>query len=351
MNANIAKGLLILLVIVDHNNFSRGVFPGFLEGFAFHVMGFMTLPFLRPALPLDRHFGQYLFRLYHPFFVMVTGLALIVAVIDHVPALAQLRLWALSLYSGNADVLKQTTHMYMLWYLPSFVALVALRTGIEHVGAVGKTLALVLLCALHPAIGPVADAIQDFLPLGLLPALYVVPLAYLAALVHGSLLMRLPRTAALAASAAVYVAIKTLQMRAGLHNEVGFAEVAGYDKPLALLLNDLEAVTGVWMVFQLARFDLGRFVETAGKYSLQMYLFHAFVAAGVSKVLVIVFNDVGVMTLFCVSFVLSSVLALAVSRYLGEQALVKRLMFPRSVAELAGALRLPPVRAARGQQR
>jgi len=348
MNPNVVKGLLVLLVAVDHNDFSRSVFPGFLYGFTFHVMGFMTLPFLRPAPLPDRAFGQYLFRLYWPFFVMLSVLALAVALLTPVSPSQQLQGWALSAYSGNSNVLKQTTHMAMLWFLPSFVALVALRSGIDHIGRGGKLLAVVALCALHPLIGIAPERIENYLPLGLLPALYMVPLALAIVWGHVHLLAKLPRLAGLALTVLVYALVKSLQMRAHLYNEVGFSLVADYTAPLALLINDLEAVTGVWMVFQLGRFNLGSLIETAGRYSLQVYLFHAFIAALIYKVLIKTMSETPVVVLFCVSFALTAVLATLLGRFLAEQRTIRRLLFPRTTTELAAALRWPPLAAQGG---
>ena len=228
--------------------------------------------------------------------------------------------------------------MAMLWFLPSFVALVALRTGIEHISPTGKVLAIVALCAIHPLIGVAPERIQNYLPLGLLPALYMVPLALISVWGHVHLLQRLPRTAGLALTVLVYASVKSMQMDANLYNEVGFAVVADYTQPLALLLNDLEAVTGVWMVFQLGRFSLGQLIDTAGKYSLQVYLFHAFVAALIYKLLINIASGTHPAVLFCVSFALTAVLATLLGRFLAEQGTIRRLLFPRTTTELAEAL-------------
>jgi len=344
MNPNVVKGLLVLLVVVDHNDFSRGVFPGFLYGFSFHVVGFMTLPFLRPAPALDRNFGQYLFRLYYPFLVIATVLSLAVALLAPVSPLHQLENWALALYSGNSGAVKQATHMAMMWFLPSFVALVALRTGLGHLGRGGKLFAIAALCAIHPLIGIAPERIENYLPLGILPALYMVPLALVAAWGHVRL-MKLPRGAGLVLTVLVYALVKSVQMSAHLYYEVGFAIVADYTQPFALLVNDLESITGVWMVFQLGRFSFGSLVETAGKYSLQVYLFHAFIAAVIYKLLAGAASGMPPVVPFCVSFALTAVLATLLARFLAEQRTIRRLLFPRTTAELAAALHWPTLGA------
>jgi fucose 4-O-acetylase-like acetyltransferase len=341
MNPNIVKGLLILLVMVDHNDFARSVIPGFLLGFSFHVLGFLTLPFLRPAAALDRRLLQYAFRLYHPFFVLTTVLSLVVLFITPVTFPQQCRLWLLSLYSGNFSLLKDSTHMSMLWYLPSFVSLVVLRAVIEHMGKAAKWAILAALVILHPFIGLAPDGLADFLPLGLLPVLYAIPLCYLAAAVHDRLLMRWSRIAAVGASVALLSVVKYLQIRANLPNELGAAAVADYTQPYALLINDLEAVAGVWMIFQLGRLQLGSFIEVAGKYSLQVYCFHAFMAAAIYKTMVRTLGSWDALPLFLMSVALTAVISVVVCRYLAERPWFRRVMFPRDTGELRQALRFP----------
>jgi fucose 4-O-acetylase-like acetyltransferase len=343
MNMNTLKGILIILVILDHNDFVRSIFPRFLDGFSFHVLGFMALPFLRPAQPLDRDFLQYLFRLYHPFLVITTAMALVVALLGQAGPALQFERWALALYSGNSDILKQVTHMALLWFLPSFVSMVALRGVIEHAGQGGKAAAIALLCVLHLFIGTVAHRIDNYLPLGLLPALYVIPLAYLAVAIHRRVFARMPRGAALAASCALLAAAKYAQMRMGLHNEIGFGDVADYTQPYALALNDLEAVTGVVMLFQASRFGFGRLVETCGRYSIQVYLFHAYVALGVTTAVLKLTPGAGPVAHFAISFAITVPVSAAVARFMAGQKLVKRLMFPRTTGELFGTGPARPV--------
>ena len=337
MNLNLLKGILVLLVVMDHNEFSRSLFPGFLEGFSFHVVGFLMIPFLRPAVPWSRYYLNYLFRLYFPFLLIVTLMAIVVAWLKPITAQEQAWLWLHALYSGNSAILKQVTDMALLWFLPSFISLVTLRTAIDNSSRAGKATAIALLCLAHLFVGAVARDIEHYLPLGLLPAVYVVPLAYLGVLLHRQVYERMTVPAALLVSTIIFVAAKYAQMRAGLHAEVGFAVVADYRTPLALLLNDLEAVTGVLMLFQVARVRLGGWLGLCGKYSLQVYLFHAFVALLVYKGLLRVGAGWPVAALFTVSMLVTVVLTVPLARFLAEQPLVRRLLFPRSPADLLGS--------------
>ena len=345
MNLNFLKGLLIILVIVDHNEYSRSLFPGFLLGLTFHVVGFMTIPFLKaPAAPGTRAFGNYLFRLYYPFLLVACGLWLVVTLTEATPLPERLGMLALALYSGNADLLKATVHMGLLWFLPSFISVVVVRASMESARPAFKLAALAVLLAVHPFIGTFAKAVQDYLPMGLLPALYIIPLAYAGGCLHRSCFERLPAGAAILVSCALYVAIKAVQMSLGLDNEVGFASVADYTRPLALLVNDLEAVSGTLMLFQLARCSFQGIIEATGKYSMQMYLMHAFVALGIFKLLQALAPEAPPLLPFAGSVLATLLVTLGISVGVMRSAWLKRLIFPRDPAELAGRLQAGSVK-------
>lgn len=347
MNQNVLKGIFIVLVIIDHNDFARGVIAPFLKGMGFHVMGFLMIPFLRPAPAWNREFAHYLFRLYYPYFVMVTALSIFVAFLTPVTPAEQVGRWVHSLYSGHSGILKETTHMALLWFLPSFFSLVLLRTWIEHVGGKFKFLAIGVLWVAHPLIGPIAMATRDYLPLGLLPAIYVLPLAYLGIALHRILLQPLGAVSAIGLSAMLFFLIKAIQINFGFDNEIGFVAVADYRDPFELLINDAEAITGVLMVFQISRLrwerlQLGRVLEMIGKYSLQMYLFHAFVALLVYKLTMLAIGETTLLVLFGLSLLTTILLTLPLARFAAKQPLIRRSLFPRSLHEL---MRPPRVQA------
>jgi|GEM_PF-1330393 len=335
MNQNLLKGMFILLVVMDHNDLARSIIPGFLKGFGFHVMGFMMIPFLRPAGPLDRRFMQYLFRLYYPYLLIVTLMSVIVAVITPVPAQVQAGRWALALYSGNSDIVKEAAHMALLWFLPSFIALIILRTCLENVAAWLKAAGLLAAWLVHPFIGSLAPAIQDYLPLGLLPALYVLPLAYLGIFLHQTCFAKLGATNALMQSGVIFILVKACQMHFGYTNEIGFAAVAGAGNWPALLCNDAEAVSGVLMLFQASRFPLGRLIEAFGKHSLQVYLLHAFVALAIYRLALIVgLLSVSVPLAFALTLAATALLTLALAKAIMALPRIRRFFFPQSWQDL-----------------
>jgi fucose 4-O-acetylase-like acetyltransferase len=337
MNLDFLKGLLIILVVVDHNEFSRALFPGFLLGMTFHVVGFMTIPFLKPAPPVwTRQFADYAFRLYYPFLLLTCAMWALVTVMGSAPLMERLGVLGIALYSGNADMLKVATQMGLLWFLPSFISVVLLRGILGRCGTAWRVAGIALLLALHLVIGAVAKSIQDYLPLGLLPALYMVPLAYAGAALHRHAFERMGAATATLLALALFAAVKTLQMQLGLDNEVGFASVADYRHPLALLVNDMEAVFGTLMLFQFSRWKLAGLVAACGKYSMQVYLFHAFVALGIYKALLLIAPEGAPLVLFLVSVLLTVLLTLGLAWLVMRVPLLTRLIFPRSPQALLG---------------
>lgn len=336
MNLNILKGLLILTVIFDHNDFSRGLFAEFLRGMSFHVVGFLAIPFLREALkPVSARTANYVFRLYYPFFLWTLGMSLLVTLTGTQPWGVRLQATALALYSGHFYALKAAAGMGLLWYLPSFISLVLLHGVIEGQGRTGKAVLIALLVALHGVLGPVAVRIQDYLPLGLLPALYAIPMCYLVVLCHRRLYERLPVAPAVLLALAVFAVFKWLQMRWHLPYELGAMEVPGYGAWREMLVDDLEGVTGALLLFQAARIPLGKLLAAFGEVSLQVYLIHPFIGLVIARTLMhtpLVAQPVAVLV---VSMGLTAGIALALVRALMASP-IKRFLFPRDAAELTG---------------
>lgn len=342
MNLNFLKGLLIILVIADHNEFTRALFPEFFRGLTFHVVGFMTIPFLRPPMRVaSAQFAAYAFRLYYPFLLAACALWLVVTLTEAAPLAERLGLLAAVLYSGNADLLKRVLHMGLLWFLPSFLALVTLRNLIDTSAVRVRQAALVLLLVAHVWIGMAAPAIEDFLPLGVLPALYMIPLAYAGVALHRKLFEPLGAARALVLATLAFVAVKALQMHLHLNNEVGFAQVADVRNLGALLVNDLEAVTGTLMLFQAARLNLAGLVAACGKVSLQIYLFHAFVALALYRLLMLAMPQLAPAWLFVLSMSATILLTLALAMLVMRLPLLRRLLFPHSLADLRGRASAP----------
>ncbi|HJV74487.1 MAG TPA: acyltransferase family protein [Noviherbaspirillum sp.] len=337
MNSDLVKGILIALVIIDHNDFSHELFPQFLNGFSFHVLAFLALPFVRSTPPLSlltlqKHF----YRLYYPFLVVAVTTGIVFCVhsghsfADEALALSQ------ALYSGNADSLKRATNMGLLWFLPSLFSLMVIKGVLEAAPMVLRQTLLAGIFIVHFVIGIIALRAQDYLPLGLLPALYVVPLVYTVAIVHLRVLCPLRRELALLAVIILFILVKYAQIKMDLFQEIGFSQVADYRSPTALFVNDLEGIFGTLLVFQLGRFSLFRWIETVGKHSLPIYLFHAFIG----RILYVAVASQALITSPLLCFIVTAMLTLILSTKLAQLLMriqfLRQLLFPDNRAELPG---------------
>jgi hypothetical protein len=339
MNQNIAKGLLIILVIFDHNEYAHRLLPEFLSGFTFHVLGFFSLPFLRQAEMLNlaaikRMFYSYLF----PYIWMVCGLALITSTLQHTFTIAAVTRTLHAIYSGDALTLKAATQMSLLWFLPSFFSLMFLRGLFTVISERARYIIFFAIFSLHFWLGFVPAEYRAYFPLGILAALYSLPNIALVVFLNESLLKKLNPSLALILIIVSFTLIKWVQIRWGLYQELGFLELASFRNPLDLLVNDAEAILGALLVFQLARFSLGEWIALCGKFSLQIYLFHAFFAFAIYK-LSLAFMHTDTMSLLVLSIALTVTLTTLSVQYVFKYPTIRRICFPKSFDELRSPIR------------
>lgn len=343
MNQNSLKGLLIILVIFDHNEYAHQLFPDFLRGFSFHVLGFFTLPFLREADSINlARLRKMFFSYLYPFLWFAGGMSILTLFLKSrsssvglggMPSemLSQLlSQMLLALYSGNAILLKGATGMSLLWFLPSFFSLMVIRALLAGRNNFQQILAWLCLFSIHPLISLLPPSTQVSIPLGLLPALYAIPLIMLLVIFQRHIYEKLPTTYAIFLSALLFSAIKYLQIQMNLTQELGFVDVANYQNWRALLVNDLEGIFGVLMIFQLARYDLSALINACGKYSLQLYLFHAFIALMIYRLLEKYFTGTHSGFLLLVSMLTTIVISLGFVAQLMKIHRLQNLLFPKN---------------------
>lgn len=337
MNQNVIKAVLILLVMFDHNEYAHQLFPLFLTGFAFHVLGFLALPLLRPAPALDWDYvGKIVCRYYYPFLLIVCAMAALTMVTQTGVSMAAAGRLLLALYSGNNDALKNATQMALLWFLPSLLSLLLLRAFIDARGPALRRICLLVLLAAHLVIGPIAPLIRDYLPLGLLPAVYALPLCYLLVWLNTHCSARLGPLAGVLLTGLVFVAVKAAQMAAGLSQELGFALVSDYRSLSALLLNDLESVCGALMLFQAARLRLPALLAWGGQHTLPVYLIHPFVALVVYRLCEKGLPQVGQGSKFVLSMLATMIISMGLAHGLMRMGWVRRFVFPGDAETLLG---------------
>jgi fucose 4-O-acetylase-like acetyltransferase len=333
MNQNVVEGFLIILVMFDHNEYAHQLFPIALQGFAFHVLGFLALPFLRPPEAASKtYFQKILFRYYYPFFLITCAMGILTMVMTGNLSWSGFENLSLALYSGNDAILKTVTQMALLWFLPSFLSVLLIRTFLGNHSGFLQRLTLVFIVIAHFFIADVAIQIRNYLPLGLLPAIYAIPLCYIAVFFNKTICRLLAPIPAAIISVCVFLVVKYFQMRLGLSQELGFAEVSDYADPLGLLVNDLEAVSGVLMLFQIARLKLPAFLKKCGDNSLQVYLIHPFIALLVFKSLEKLAPQANPMMLLFISLLPTIWLSVISAKIIMRKKLSRRFLFPKDYA-------------------
>lgn len=331
MNQHVLKGLLIILVILDHNEYARDLFPQFLNGFSFHVIGFFALPFLRPLQSFGKNTLEKLsFAYFYPYVWFVCGMALITSIVSGKSLIASIPNLLLAIYSGNAFVLKDVTRMSLLWFLPSFVSLLLIRNLVFESQKNVKTFLILLFLLMHVGIGYIGGRNSYYVPMGLLSAAYAFPLITIIIYLHKELLAKLKREQAILISSVALILSKYWQIHMGLHQELAFVVVSDFRDMAAIMANDLEAITGTLFLFQISRLNMGRLIEIIGRNSMQVYLFHAFVALLIFKLIEVTPNTTPVEIKFLLSMVLTTAVTSFIAQIVMKNSVSSKLLFPRN---------------------
>lgn len=335
MNQNIIKGFLILLVIFDHNEFAHVAFHGFLSGHGFHVVGFMVLPFLRPAGKFNSEFFKRIFfRYYYPFLIISVLMASLVAVINSTPFEISMKNLIIALYSGSSDALKTSTNMSLLWYLPSFISVLILKTALGDINRPLQIGLFFILFFLHFFVGILPREIHNYLPLGILPAIYIFPLAYIITNINNQYFMMLSPSISSFVLTIIFILVKSWQITLGSFEKIGYAVVASIAEPAALISNDLESIIGVLLIFQFSRLKFLSFIDRAGKNSLQVYLFHPFLALIIFKLSTYFYSSQYLYLFLAITLSLTTILSLVLANKFMSNNLLRNKFFPLNVCHL-----------------
>jgi fucose 4-O-acetylase-like acetyltransferase len=276
-NADRIKGLLILVVVADHNDWLRRLAPEVFEPLTFHVLGFLLLAFTFGEkawglqFVLDR-VARYLV----PYWWALTAASLAFALAFGVTGGTggALVAWSLAAILGNAPYVKQASGFFMLWFLPCLFGLTCLTAIFDSPQAkrMRGTLVLVAVAA-HLLIPLLPRAQMFYLPFGLGVALNIFVLG----LVWRWLLpWHVPKAWGWLALLVFVASYGSLAISA-THLEIATLDMAGIDRPGVLLLQDLAGMSGVLSVVWLAEhLDGTRWLAIIGQHSLLAYLGHPF---------------------------------------------------------------------------
>ena len=269
------KGILIVLVAVDHNDWFRQLAPRMFDPLTFHVLGFFLLAFSFGAKPwCGRFVADRLVRYLVPFWWALAAASLAFGLVFRggsslVGGVIHFLLAALV---GGADLVKASSGLLMLWFLPCLFGLTCLLAFYDSlVTRRARHVALGLALGAHVLLPVLVLPWMQWLPFGLVVAADVFVLG----LIWRQLLQRrLPGYVGPMALVVCIVCYGVL-VQAKTHIEIGTLEIRAMGNPWILLLHDVTAfsamVTMIWVAEHVA---VTRWLDGVGKNSLLVYLMH-----------------------------------------------------------------------------
>lgn len=268
------KGLLIVIVVMDHNDLFRTLAPDVFMPLTFHVLGFLVLPFFLPIKPVDgKFFRDRLIRYLVPFWWVLTLSAVLYAVMFRGGSgLGTILIdWLAAVAIGSATLVKTTSGFFYLWFLPSLAGLVLLLTLYQSIQRRWRYVAVAVMLCCHALITFFPTGMLTYLPFGLLIVAWVFPLGLL-------LRWAMTNTAAFRLRyviLAIFLGSYSYLVAHRINLEIMLLDLRSITDPLLFLLQDINAVSGVLVTMWLAtKLDQSRLLNLCGKHSLMVYLLH-----------------------------------------------------------------------------
>jgi fucose 4-O-acetylase-like acetyltransferase len=276
--AHRVKGLLILVVAIDHNDWFRQLAPQVFGPLTFHVIGFFLLAFSFTKNPLSLQFmvdraARYLL----PFWwaLALSALAYGFVYKSGLSGQTLLENFLLAASIGSASLVKTSSGLFMLWFLPclfGLTCLVAAHDAWQGRGAravvwglaIGAHMALPYLAGLGGAWVP-------WVPFGLLVGAYVFVLGLVW---RQLLLLHWPCTVGPVALC-VFVIAYGLLVANGVPIEIGTFEISALRNPFISLLHGVSVYSAMLsLIWAVGYFKAEGWMANIGKNSLLVYLIH-----------------------------------------------------------------------------
>jgi hypothetical protein len=273
--ANRLKGLLILLVVLDHNDWFRQLAPQVFGPLTFHVIGFFFLAFSFSEKPLTLDFiASRTVRYLVPFWwaLTLTSMATSVILKSDISVLWAIENFLASALVGSASLVKTSSGLYMLWFLPCLFGLTCLLAGADTwTRKHGIKTVYGLALAGHLALPYIKGVWMAWVPFGLLVAAYV----FFLGLVWRQCL-RFRWTAFVGPLAlACFMVCYGFLVENKVHIELGTLELSALQNPGTWVLHLLSVFSALLVLVWLADgFKPMGWIERIGEKSMLVYLIH-----------------------------------------------------------------------------
>ncbi len=281
---NFIKGVLILLVIADHNDFMRALFKSEFKPLTLHVFGFFFLAMhsdrsMRGSI--RRFFTDRLVRYGVPFLLFYAGYAFMYHMLGMRHGVGTLPELATDIAAGaligSFALVKQGAGAAFLWFLPTLFGFVLTSHLFAQLKPPYRAPAFCVACIAHLFIGALPPVASVYSPLGLMVAIYMLPIALLCSRAEQYGATRAtPFSVSMLlgfASAVTYAYL----VAAGATIEIGTLEVPVLHHNWEVLIaHDVSVLTGFLFLLSLARQPLAGtgFLCDVGQHSLLIYLMH-----------------------------------------------------------------------------
>ncbi len=292
-NSERIKGILIIVVAADHNDWFRQLVPNLFDPLTFHVLGFFLLAFTFGTKEWSlSYISNRIARYMIPYWwaLSATTLAFFLMYRSHASASDSLLAWGLAMLIGNAPFTKSASGLLMLWFLPTLFGLTCLLAMFDslrsdRIKLVGLGIALVA----HLTTPLVPRSILLWLPFGFAIAINI----FFLGLVWRELLnRRLPRLWGPIVTS-IFILSYGVLVSGSTHLEIATFELVGINQPGILFLQDISGIMGVLTVVWLASLPKQlQWVEAIGKNSLLVYLMHPVAYVVIGKLIPLVFGNV-----------------------------------------------------------
>lgn len=280
---NKIKFVLITLVVLDHNKLFRLFWPDVFEPLTFHVVGFFLL-----AFSFDRHLLSYQFikdrvaRYLVPFWWFLFFATVGSSLISNNLSITSVALnYISSALVGSAELLKLTSGLYMLWFLPCLFGLtcaIAFFDSIEN--KFYKSIICLVAGIMHFASPFLTGSWIAWIPAGL----PIISFIFIIGLVWREII-RLPLLDYFGLIAVVVSIISFgILVNKKIHIEIGTFEISELKNLFYFLLHDLNLISSSIAIIWLSKnIKNTKWIEYIGKNSMLIYLIHPFIYFFVNK--------------------------------------------------------------------
>jgi len=301
-NSERIKGILIVVVAADHNDWFRQLAPNLFEPLTFHVLGFFLLAFTFGTKEWSlTYISNRIARYMIPYWwaLSATTLAFFLMYRSHASASDSLLAWGLAMLIGNAPFTKSASGLLMLWFLPALFGLTCLLAMFDSLRSHRIKLVVWGVALVAHLTTPVAPrAIMLWLPFGFAIAINI----FFLGLVWRELLnCRLPRLWGPIVTS-IFILSYGVLVSGPTHLEIATFYLVGINQPQILFFQDISGIMGVLTVVWLASLPKQlKWAEAIGKNSLLVYLIHPVAYVVIGKIIALVFGSVTspILLLFC----------------------------------------------------